>query len=300
MTNAIKKFLQIPATAAAIKTAIDDTIQEYRERNSILNTYCPLVDLSQLTPDEQLESHVKSQKAGIAHHWDRQIQNMAAIKLESLMWRSLNLDPDQDSTLTRIVVGYIMSLVRSHISLLDFLAWQELQKNSLGLCDLDWSSTRNTDALSDLARYHTEYQKTTGYPADAIAISRFSLPKLSLLVAGIECGDPDLSTSSAPSPLSIVLASKNLPPFVFVDDFADITASDGTGMATRLLDKDTIVFLSRHSGFKRVLGGTLEANGAGGVFIRTYTDSDGTEVTDTISRPSVLSSRPSFAFKVKT
>jgi hypothetical protein len=313
LVSPIEEFLKQPNVAKIVQTTIDNTIQQYAELSSPLNTYCPMVYTENLSDDEQIESHVKSQKAGVAYQWDKETQNSLKLSLELAVLKSVPLQNILDTDgklvvginndLVKVIVGTVVSSVRSHLNLLSYLAWQKLQNGFPILFEFDWTSTNTANALRDLGIAHTHYKHAKGRGADAMAISKRLLEKISRLATtqkAVTCNEPDFYSPVSSQELSTALSLRGLPDFVVVEDVVEMPNEEGTPTMTRFLNENTIVFLSKQHGFKRVLGGTLEANGHGGIYVRTYTKEDGTAVTNTVSRPSVLSSSFSFAVKVKS
>ena len=339
--SSIESWLKEQRVARSADWLADQTLTKLKERTRLLDQYVPMkmkdgrdwlayiteqIDpvASLVAPGASVPSTKKGQfskidsklfKAGLQHEWTEDImwrmkdaQEFARAKgitVQNIQVESGKVQVGQDNSLAETIFGTLASLVRGHINLLDFLAWQVLQTGAMTYSDprtgldinLDWkpaitashnhfpalftNPTRywtahdTADGLQDLVDMHYVYKYDNGCSADAIAMSEQLMHQLlrqkstkEAVVSAMTVGYNIVGTPSVDQ-LNEVLTRRFLPPITLVDDHFDMDNNTGIGTPTRFLDPTRVVFLKKGIA-ERVLGGTLENNGKAGIYQRTF------------------------------
>jgi hypothetical protein len=245
---AIETYLKEQRTAAVANLVINNTLRQLKERSAVLTKYVPLIEkdgrdwlayigqtvdpiASLVSTGAQYPSTRKGEfsriqarnyKAAIQFEWDEDTQwrmqelnefaKLRQITIQNIQVENGKTVIGQDNELAKVIFGTLASLVRGHINLIDYLAWQVLQTGAMkyndlrtGLnIDLDWkkaielrknhfptpvyqtpagvetvdtlkrawTALDTCDPIQDLVDMHRIYQYTNGFPADEIAISQ--------------------------------------------------------------------------------------------------------------------------------
>jgi len=179
----IENFLKEGRAAKAADLVVNNTLRQLKERSKVLNTYVPLVektgrdwlayisttvdpiaslvatgqDYPEAKKGDFSKIQARNYKAAIAYHWDEDTQwRMAEVselaKIRNITIQNIQVSEGkvqlgQDNELAKNIFGTLASLVRGHINLIDYLAWQTLQTGKMqytdqrtGLrADLDWT-----------------------------------------------------------------------------------------------------------------------------------------------------------------
>lgn len=320
---------------------VDNTLTKLKERTNVLDRYAPMKTkdgrdwLAYIT--EQIDpiasivatgqeypstkkgkfSQVATRlfKAALSHHWTEDIQwrlkevqefaKAKGITVQNISVGEGKVQSGQDNTLAELIFGTLAALVRGHVNLLDYLAWQVLQTGKMqyvdsrtGLdIDLDWTKALSSpynhfpqpltgarqwteyttaNGLQDLIDMHYVYKYSNGYGADEIAVSEQLLHCLmrqdstkQAVVSSMTVGAAMTGTVSVDQ-LNEVMQRRMLPKIVTVDDHFELDSGNtGINTPTRFLDPTRVVFLKKGN-VERVLGGTLENNGKAGIYQRTF------------------------------
>lgn len=254
-------------------------------------------------------------KAALKHEWTEDIQwrlkevkEFAAargISVQNISIGDGKIQVGQDNSLAELIFGTVQALVKGHVNLLDYLAWQVLQTGAMQYSDqrtglninLDWkpalTSTYNhfpaaltgarrwtefetANGIQDLVDMNYIYKYDNGFTADGIAMSEQLLNMLlrqkstrEAVVSSLTIGSQMTGTVSVEQ-LNAVLQRRFLPPIEIVDDYFSLDGvNDGQNHPVRFLDPTRVVFCKKGMA-ERVLGGTLENNGKAGIYQRTY------------------------------
>lgn len=179
----IENFLKEGRAAKAADLVVNNTLRQLKERSKVLNTYVPLIektgrdwlayigttvdpiaslvatgqDYPEAKKGDFSKIQARNYKAAIAYHWDEDTQwRMAEVselaKIRNITIQNIQVSEGkvqlgQDNELAKTIFGTLASLVRGHINLIDYLAWQTLQTGKMqytdqrtGLkADLDWT-----------------------------------------------------------------------------------------------------------------------------------------------------------------
>lgn len=321
---------------------IDNTLRQLKERSRVLDKYVPMKTkdgrdwlayvTEQIDPIASLvatgaeypattkgkfnQIQAKLFKAALKHEWTEDIQwrlkdvqefaKARGITVQNISVGEGKVQTGQDNSLAELIFGTLASLVRGHVNLLDYLAWQVLQTGSIVYNDtrtglninLDWkpalSSTYNhfptkltlgrrwteletADPIQDLVDMNYIYKYDNGFSADAIAMSEQLLHMVlrcnstkEAVVSSMLIGGNTMTGTVSIEQLNEVMRRRFLPEIVTVDDHFELdTANVGSGTPTRFLDPTKVVFLKKGMA-ERCLGGTLENKGKAGIYQRTY------------------------------
>jgi hypothetical protein len=320
---------------------VDNTLNKLKERSRVLDKFVPMKNkdgrdwlayiTEQIDPIASLVatgqeypatkkgkfSQVATRlfKAALRHEWTEDIQwrlkevqefaRAKGVTVQNISVGEGKIQTGQDNSLAELIFGTLSALVRGHVNLLDYLAWQVLQTGKMSYTDsrtgldidLDWTkalkSTYNhfpaalagarqwteyatADGLQDLIDMHYIYKYDNGFGADEIAMSEQLLHSLlrqdstkAAVVASMTVGNTMTGTVSIEQ-LNEVMRRRMLPPISLVDDHFELDG-DTTGnlVPTRFLDPTRVVFLKKGC-VERVMGGTLENSGKAGIYQRTY------------------------------
>lgn len=337
----VENFLKGQRESRMADVVVDNTLYQLKERSSVLNKYAPMSTKEgrdwlayityQIDPIASLiatgqeypgtrkgkfsQVATRMFKAGLQHHWTedmqwrlKEVQEFAKAKgitVQNISVGNGKIQVGQDNSLAETIFGTLASLVRGHVNLLDYLAWQVLQTGKMtyndtrtGLnVDLDWTKALDcqhnhfpaplsgsrqwteldtADGLQDLVDMHYIYKFDNGFSADEIAMSEKLVHLLlrqkavkEAVVASMTIGYTITGTPSLEQ-LNEVMERRMLPKIVMVDDYFELDG-DNTGVSqpTRYLDETTVVFLKKGC-TERVLGGTLENKGKAGIYQRTF------------------------------
>lgn len=320
---------------------VDNTLRQLKERSRVLDKYCPIKTkqgrdwlayiTEQVDPIASLvatgaeypatkkgqfsQVATKLFKAALRHEWTEDVQwrlkdvmefaRAKSITVQNITVGEGKIQEGQDNSLAELIFGTLSSLVRGHVNLLDYLAWQVFQTGAMQYSDtrtglninLDWKpalkSTYNhfpapltgarmwtefetANGIQDLVDMHYVYKYDNGFGADEIAMSEQLLYMLlrqkavrEAVVSSLTVGATITGTVSIDQ-LNEVLRRRFLPPITTVDDhFSLDTANSGTNQPVRYLDPTRVVFLKKGMA-ERVMGGTLENGGKAGIYQRTY------------------------------
>jgi len=254
-------------------------------------------------------------KAALKHEWSEDVQwrmkevkefaNARGITVQNISVGEGQIQTGQDNSLAELIFGTMRALVRGHINLLDYLAWQVLQTGAMQYEDSrtglsinldwkpairstynhfpspltgarDWSELETANGVQDLLDMHYAYKYDSGVPADSIAMSEQLLMLLlrqkstkEAVVSSMTVGATMTGTPSIDQ-LNEVMKRRMLPPIELVDDYFEMDQDNsGTNTPVRFLDPTYVVFLKKDMA-ERCLGGTLENNGKAGIYQRTY------------------------------
>jgi hypothetical protein len=178
----IENFLKEGRAAKAADLVVNNTLRQLKERSKVLNTYVPLIektgrdwlayigttvdniaslvatgqDYPEAKKGDFSKIQARNYKAAIAYHWDEDTQwrmaevselaKIRGITIQNIQVSEGKVQLGQDNELAKTIFGTLASLVRGHINLIDYLAWQTLQTGKMqytdqrtGLkADLDW------------------------------------------------------------------------------------------------------------------------------------------------------------------
>jgi hypothetical protein len=320
---------------------VDNTLNKLKERSRVLDKFVPMKNkdgrdwlayiTEQIDPIASLVatgqeypatkkgkfSQVATRlfKAALRHEWTEDIQwrlkevqefaRAKGVTVQNISVGEGKIQTGQDNSLAELIFGTLSALVRGHVNLLDYLAWQVLQTGKMSYTDsrtgldidLDWTkalkSTYNhfpaalagarqwteyatADGLQDLIDMHYIYKYDNGFGADEIAMSEQLLHSLlrqdstkAAVVASMTVGNTMTGTVSIEQ-LNEVMRRRMLPPISLVDDHFELDGDNtGNQVPTRFLDPTRVVFLKKGC-VERVMGGTLENSGKAGIYQRTY------------------------------
>ena len=339
----IESWLNQQRQAKTADYIVDNTLAKLKERSRVLDKYMPLKTkdgrdwlayiTQQIDPIASLvatgaeypatrkgkfsEVATKLFKAALRHEWDedtqwrmKEVQEYARAKgitVQNISVGEGKIAVGQDNSLAEMIFGTIASLVRGHVNLLDYLAWQVLQTGAMQHSDartglninLDWKPalklpsgynhfpaalTGNrqwtewdtANPIQDLVDMLYIYKYDNGFAPDEIAMSEMLLHQMlrckstkEAVVSSLTVGNTMTGTVSIEQ-LNEVLRRRFLPPITLVDDhFEQDINNTGSDLPTRFLDPTRVVFLKKGVG-ERLLGGTLENNGKAGIYQRTY------------------------------
>jgi hypothetical protein len=179
----IENFLKEGRAAKAADLVVNNTLRQLKERSKVLNTYVPLIektgrdwlayisttvdpiaslvatgqDYPEAKKGDFSKIQARNYKAAIAYHWDEDTQwrmaevselaKIRGITIQNIQVSEGKVQLGQDNELAKNIFGTLASLVRGHINLIDYLAWQTLQTGKMqytdqrtGLkADLDWT-----------------------------------------------------------------------------------------------------------------------------------------------------------------
>lgn len=337
----IDNWLKGQREARTADLVVDNTLRQLKERSRVLDKYVPLktkagrdwlayiteqVDpiASLVATGQQYPATKKGNfsqiatklfKAALKHEWTEDIQwrmkdvmefaRAKGITVQNISVGEGKIQVGQDNSLAELIFGTVESLVRGHVNLLDYLAWQVLQTGAMQYTDqrtglninLDWKPAIKSvynhfpseltgdrvwtefdtaNGLQDLFDMHWIYKYDNGFPADEIAMSEQLVSMLlrqkstkEAVVSSLTMGYTMTGTPSI-AQLNEVMERRMLPKITTVDDHFSLDGvNDGTNHPQRFLDPTRVVFL--HKGMAdRVLGGTLENDGKPGIYQRTY------------------------------
>lgn len=337
----IEAWLKEQRQARTADYIMDSTLTKLKERSRVLDKYVPMktkdgrdwlayiteqIDpiASLVAPGQETPATKKGKfsqvatklfKAALRHEWTEDLQwrlkdvqefaRAKGITVQNISVGEGKISAGQDNTLAELIFGTLSALVRGHVNLLDYLAWQVLQTGKMqyvdsrtGLSiDLDWTKAlaspynhfpqpltgarawteyATANGLQDLVDMHYVYKYSNGFGADEIAMSEQLLHCLlrqdstrQAVVSSMTVGAQITGTVSIEQ-LNEVLKRRMLPPISLVDDHFELDADNtGNNAPTRFLDPTRVVFLKKGC-VERVLGGTLENNGKSGIYQRTY------------------------------
>lgn len=337
----VESWLQEQRQARTANLIVDNTLHQLKERSRVLDKYVPMKTkdgrdwlayiTEQIDPIASLVSTGQEYpatkkgkfsqvatrlfKAALRHEWTEDIQwklkevkEFAAargITVQNISVGEGKIQVGQDNSLAELIFGTIASLVRGHVNLLDYLAWQVIQTGAMAYNDTrtglninldwkpaissvynhfpsaltgarDWTEFDTANGLQDLVDMHYVYKYDNGFGADEIAMSEQLVYMLlrqkstrEAVVASTTIGTTITGTVSIDQ-LNDVLRRRFLPPIVTVDDhFSLDVVNDGANHPVRFLDPSKVVFLKKGMA-ERVLGGTLENAGKAGIYQRTY------------------------------
>lgn len=336
----IESWLKEHRQARTADKVVDITLQKLKERSRTLDKYAPMTTKSgrdwlaylteQINPIASLvatgqeypatkkgrfnQIQTNMFKAALRHEWSEDLQwrikhvkEFAAAKgitIQNIAVGDGKIAIGADNSLAELIFGTIAALVRGHINLLDYLAWQVLQTGKVVYEDSrtglninfdwkkaypairnhfpapltgtrKWTDLEHADGLQDLVDMHYVYKYSNGFAADEIAISEQLLHLLlrqqSTKEAVVQSMSVGYMISGTPSleQLNEVMKRRMLPPFVIVDDHFELDGDNtGSNIPTRFLDPTRVVFLKKGMA-ERVLGETLENKGKTGIYQAT-------------------------------
>lgn len=337
----VESYLSGQRESRTADMVVENTLVQLKERSRVLDQYVPLKTkdgrhwlayitqqsdylASLVAPGADYPATKKGQfnkietrlfKAALRHEWTEDIQWQLKEVMEFARARNITvqnislgngkIQVGQDNTLAETIFGTLAGLVRGHVNLIDYLAWQVLQTGAMQYSDprtgldinLDWKPAIDTtynhfpsaltgtrrwteldtaDGFQDLVDMHYVYKYDNGFEADAIAMSEQLLHLLlrqkSTKEAVVQAMTVGYNIAGTPSleQLNEVMRRRNLPPVVTVDDHVEFDVQNtGTPVPNRFLDPTRVVFLKKGVA-ERVLGGTIENNGKAGIYQRTF------------------------------
>lgn len=337
----IANWLAEQRQAKAADYIADTTLRRLKERSRLLDRFVPLKQkegdewlaylTEQIDPIASLVSpgaeypatrrgqfnqvQAKMFKAALRHEWSedtqrqlKKIQELARAKnitIQNITAEDGKVLVGQDNSLAELIFGTLAALVRGHINLLDYLAWQVLQTGALVYNDprtglninLDWKPAVKTqhnhfpaaltgarrwtewetaDPIQDLTDMAFFYKRDGAGNADAIAMSDRLVHQMlrckstkEAVVSSMTIGSVITGTVSVEQ-MNEVLRRRFLPPIEMVDDEFQLDGDNtGSSVATPMLDPTRVVFLKKGIA-ERVIGGTLENDGKTGIHQRTF------------------------------
>ena len=338
----VESWLKEQRQARTADLVVDNTLRQLKERSRTLDKYVPmktkegrdwlayiteqidpiasLVAVGQEYPSTKKgkfsQVATKLFKAALRHEWSEDIQwklkevkefaQARGITVQNISVGEGKIQVGQDNSLAELIFGTINSLIRGHVNLLDYLAWQVLQTGAMQYSDtrtglninLDWkpaiTSTYNhfppaltgnrvwtqfetANGIQDLVDMNYIYKFDNGFSPDEIAMSEQLLNMLirqkstrEAVVSSLLIGGTTMTGTVSIDQLNEVLRRRFLPPIITVDDYFSLdTVNDGVNHPVRFLDPTKVVFLKKGMA-ERVLGGTLENNGRAGIYQRTF------------------------------
>jgi hypothetical protein len=178
----IEAFLKEARAAKAADLVINNTLRQTKERSKVLNTYVPLIektgrdwlayigttvdpiaslvatgqDYPEAKKGDFSRIQARNFKAATSYHWDEdtqwrmqevsEIAKLRNITIQNIQVSEGKVQLGQDNELAKVIFGSVASLVRGHINLIDYLAWQTLQTGKMAYTDrrtglnvsLDW------------------------------------------------------------------------------------------------------------------------------------------------------------------
>jgi len=181
--SGIESFLKEGRAAKAADLVVNNTLRQLKERSKVLNTYVPLIektgrdwlayigttvdpiaslvatgqDYPEAKKGDFSKIQARNYKAAIAYHWDedtqwrmQEVSELAKIRnitIQNIQVSEGKIQLGQDNELAKTIFGTLASLVRGHINLIDYLAWQTLQTGKMQYTDqrtglkanLDWT-----------------------------------------------------------------------------------------------------------------------------------------------------------------
>jgi hypothetical protein len=159
----IEAFLKEARAAKAADLVINNTLRQTKERSKVLNTYVPLIektgrdwlayigttvdpiaslvatgqDYPEAKKGDFSRIQARNFKAATSYHWDEdtqwrmqevsEIAKLRNITIQNIQVSEGKVQLGQDNELAKVIFGSVASLVRGHINLIDYLAWQTLQ-----------------------------------------------------------------------------------------------------------------------------------------------------------------------------
>lgn len=337
----IESWLKGQRESRTADMIVDNTLKQLKERSRVLDKYVPMktkdgrdwlayvteqIDpiASLVSTGQEYPSTTKGKfrqiqtrlfKAALRHEWNEDLQwrmkevkefaQARGITVQNISVGDGKIQVGQDNSLAELIFGTVSALVRGHVNLLDYLAWQVLQTGAMNYQDsrtglninLDWKPAlqavknhypvplegnrrwtefETANPIQDLVDMHVTYKYSNGFGADAIAISEQLLQCIlrckSTREAVVASTTVGYTMTGFPSvdQLNELLRRRFLPPFEIVDDHFQLDGDNtGNNIPTRFLDPTRIVFLKQGMA-ERCLGGTIENNGKAGIYQRTY------------------------------
>lgn len=338
----IESWLKGQRESRTADLLVDNTLRQLKERSRVLDKYVPmktkdgrdwlayvteqidpiasLVATGQEYPSTQKGKFRQVQsrlfKAALRHEWNEDLQwrmkevkefaQARGITVQNITVGDGKIQVGQDNSLAELIFGTISSLVRGHVNLLDYLAWQVLQTGAMTYVDsrtglninLDWKPALTTtynhfpepltgsdkwtefdtaNPIQDLVNMHYVYKYDNGFSADEIAMSEQLLNCVlrcksvrEAVVSSLLVGGTTMTGTVSIEQLNEVLRRRFLPTIITVDDHFELDGDNtGNNLPTRFLDPTRVVFLKKGMA-ERCLGGTLENNGKAGIYQRTY------------------------------
>jgi hypothetical protein len=167
----IEAFLKEARAAKAADLVINNTLRQTKERSKVLNTYVPLIektgrdwlayigtsvdpiaslvatgqDYPEAKKGDFSRIQARNFKAAISYHWDEdtqwrmqevsEIAKLRNITIQNIQVSEGKVQLGQDNELAKVIFGSVASLVRGHINLIDYLAWQTLQTGKMAYTD---------------------------------------------------------------------------------------------------------------------------------------------------------------------
>lgn len=337
----IESWLSQQRQARTADYIVDNTLVQLKERSRVLDKYMPLKTkdgrewlayiTQQIDPIASLVSpgaeypatkrgkfsqvQAKLFKAALRHEWNEDVQwrmkdvqefaRAKGITVQNISVGEGKVSVGQDNSLAELIFGTLAALVRGHVNLLDYLAWQVLQTGAMSFSDsrtglsinMDWKPalkcshnhfpaalTGNrrwtewdtANPIQDLVDMAYIYKYDNGFAPDEIAMSEQLVHQMlrckstrEAVVSSLTVGSTMTGTVSIEQ-LNEILRRRFLPPIITVDEHFQLDGDNtGSDIPTRFLDPTKIVFLKKGIG-ERVLGGTLENGGKAGIYQRTY------------------------------
>ncbi|MGL5923670.1 hypothetical protein [Chroococcidiopsis sp.] len=338
----IESWLKGQRESRTAELVVDNTLTKLKERSRVLDKYVPmstkdgrdwlayvteqidpiasLVSTGQEYPStqkgkfRQIESRLF--KAALKHEWNEDLQwrlkevnefaKARGITIQNISVGEGKIQVGQDNSLAELIFGTLTALVRGHVNLLDYLAWQVIQTGAMQYSDsrtglninLDWKPAltarynhfpsqltgarrwtefETANGIQDLVEMHYAYKYDNGFAADEIAMSEQLIQCLlrqkstrEAVVSSLLVGGTSMTGTVSIEQLNDVLGRRFLPPIVSVDDHFQLDGDNtGSNIPTRFLDPTRVAFLKKGMA-QRVLGGTLENGGKAGIYQRTY------------------------------
>jgi hypothetical protein len=303
----IETWLKGQRESRTADMVVDTTLRQLKERSRVLDKYVPMKTkdgrdwlayiTEQVDPIASLvatgaeypsiakgkfsQVQAKLFKAALRHEWNEDLQwrmkdvqefaRAKGITVQNISVGTDKIQVGQDNSLAELIFGTLSALVRGHINLLDYLAWQVLQTGSMQYTDsrtglninLDWKKAldapynhypapltgdrqwtefETADGIQDLVDMHYVYKYTNGFPADEIAMSEQLLHCLlrqksvkEAVVASLTVGSTMTGTVSIEQ-LNEVMRRRFLPAITTVDDHFELDGDNtGNNIPTRYL-----------------------------------------------------------------
>lgn len=337
----IESWLSQQRQARTADYIVDNTLVQLKERSRVLDKYVPMKTkdgrewlayiTQQIDPIASLVSpgaeypstkrgkfsqvQAKLFKAALRHEWNEDVQwrlkdvqefaKAKGITVQNISIGEGKVAVGQDNSLAELIFGTLAALVRGHVNLLDYLAWQVLQTGAMSYNDsrtglainMDWKPAlkcpqnhfpspltgnrrwteyETANPIQDLVDMAFVYKQDNGFAPDEIAMSEQVVHQMlrckstrEAVVSSLTIGSTMTGTVSIEQ-LNEVLRRRFLPPIITVDEHFQLDGDNtGSDLPTRFLDPTKVVFLKKGVA-ERVLGGTLENGGKAGIYQRTY------------------------------
>ena len=216
----IESWLSQQRQARTADYIVDNTLVQLKERSRVLDKYVPLKTkdgrewlayiTQQIDPIASLvspgaeypatkrgkfsEVQAKLFKAALRHEWNEDVQwrmkdvqefaKAKGITVQNISVGEGKIAVGQDNTLAELIFGTLSALVRGHVNLLDYLAWQVLQTGAMNFNDSRTGLSINMDWKPALKCPHKFSESTL-----QILTALFNLHLITKIIKGSELRD---------------------------------------------------------------------------------------------------------------